>query len=235
MDFSDKYNRYNKAVRVVETGEIYNSRKECAEALGVPRSSITQCIYGNYKTCGNGYHIELIDVLRDDELDKTIWTKYPYSVGIYVTRDGDVISYKSGKAYKPKQIVVKNGYVVVSIGHSNGSYVHRLVAETFIPNPENKPTINHKDGNRTNNSVDNLEWCTYSENIKHSYQYNENHSNLRPVYVVETGERFNSIRECAVKLGCSEKRIGECLCGKLKMYKGYHFIDARKGDVKMRC
>lgn len=70
---------------------------------------------------------------------------------------------------------VHNGYSIVDLS-KNGTKktfsVHRLVAETFIINTENKQCINHKDGNRLNNNVTNLEWCTHSENNKHSYQSN---------------------------------------------------------------
>lgn len=48
--------------------------------------------------------------------------------------------------------------------------IHRVIAETFIPNPNNLPCVNHKDGNKLNNSVDNLEWCTHSENVLHAYE-----------------------------------------------------------------
>lgn len=65
------------------------------------------------------------------------------------------------------------GYLSVTLSHNGKSYskfVHRLVAEAFIPNPANKPQVNHIDGNRKNNTVDNLEWATQSENNLHSYR-----------------------------------------------------------------
>lgn len=81
-----------------------------------------------------------------------------------------------GRMLKPNNTYIKRrgsteykqGYSYVSI--NNRTYtIHRLVAEAFIPNDANKPDINHLDGNKHNNRVDNLEWCTKSENEKHSY------------------------------------------------------------------
>ena len=66
----------------------------------------------------------------------------------------------------------KNGYYYVDLqnkGYKRKFPLHRLVAQHFIPNPDNKPTVNHIDGDKSNNSVSNLEWLTYSENTKHAY------------------------------------------------------------------
>ena len=88
-----------------------------------------------------------------------------------VSEDGVVTNTKTGKALSWH--LNENGYMYVSLhreGKSSTRTVHRLVAEAYIPNPENKPFVNHKDANRANPHKDNLEWCTQSENIAHAYR-----------------------------------------------------------------
>lgn len=74
---------------------------------------------------------------------------------------------------KDKFAINSSGYKKISYyndGEFKNYYLHRLIAMAFIPNPENKPFVNHKDGNKLNNNIDNLEWCTHSENIIHAYK-----------------------------------------------------------------
>ena len=76
--------------------------------------------------------------------------------------NGNVFSKRKNKYLKP--IKNKCGYYNISLNknkHRKECSIHRLVAETFIPNPNNYPVVNHIDGNKSNNNVDNLEWCTY--------------------------------------------------------------------------
>lgn len=88
-----------------------------------------------------------------------------------VTREGKVINVVTGKTLSWH--LNENGYMYVTLrkdNKSNTRTVHRLVAEAFIPNPDNKPFVNHLNANRAYPHVDNLEWCTQSENIIHAYK-----------------------------------------------------------------
>jgi hypothetical protein len=87
---------------------------------------------------------------------------------------GRIINLKNvnnGTMKEMKPYKRKNGGFQISLsmnGKMKMHHVHRLLAQAFIPNPENKPCINHKDGNRNNNHLSNLEWCTYLENNRHA-------------------------------------------------------------------
>ena len=91
--------------------------------------------------------------------------------GYEIWEDGTVIGKRLGKPLAAG--VGTNGYKAVHLqldGKEKRMSVHRLVASLFIPNPEDKPVVNHIDGDKTNNHVSNLEWCTHSENLNHAYE-----------------------------------------------------------------
>lgn len=99
-----------------------------------------------------------------------IWKPVPDYPAYEVSNFGRVKSFKQGKQRILKPIL-KYGYFYVMLYKVNKSKqisVHRLVAQLFIPNLDNKPEINHIDGNKQNNHVSNLEWCTSSENERHA-------------------------------------------------------------------
>lgn len=86
-----------------------------------------------------------------------------------VTKEGDVFNVKTGR--KLKHSLNKNGYhcVCLTINGKNMEFlIHRLVAIKYISNPNNLPQVNHIDGNKNNNSIDNLEWCTSQYNVDHA-------------------------------------------------------------------
>lgn len=97
-----------------------------------------------------------------------------YGETYVVTKEGRVYNHRNARYLKPRADK-KTGYLSVALykdGKSKRIYIHRIVAQNFLPNYSNLPCINHKDGDRQNNHVDNLEWCTYSENSKHGYSHN---------------------------------------------------------------
>ena len=106
-----------------------------------------------------------------------------------------------------------NGYSMIDVGHKKRYRVHRLVALGFIPNPDNKPTVNHKDGNKHNNHVSNLEWATYKEQMQHANRiglmdhvykklHDGNHGNKYSAKPVEfNGIKYDSIQEACISTG----------------------------------
>ena len=121
-----------------------------------------------------------------------------------------------------------NGYLVVYIcgeGRREAINIHRLVAYTFIDNPDIKKDVNHIDGNKKNNAVDNLEWCTRKENMEHARKTGlyDNRKSVKgipknggmPVF-------YNSATEAAKLLGINNRTgISDCAKGKVKYDCGY--------------
>jgi hypothetical protein len=134
--------------------------------------------------------------------------------GLYaITSCGKVWSYKSNRFLKP--FMHQKGYCCVALykdGQRKNFRIHRLVAEAYIPNPEDKPQVNHKDEVKTHNYINNLEWMTAEENNNYG-THNERSGNARrkPIYCVELEKEFGSITEAAQILLLSTGHISRCL------------------------
>ena len=172
-----------------------------------------------------------------------IWKDIRGYEGLYeISNLGRVKSHKGKSDKIMRPAMCGKGYLKVMLckgkhDHKN-MMIHRLVAEAFIDNPNNEETVNHRDGNKKNNCVNNLEWCSYSYNLKHAYKMGLNRWNPKkglkqiPVkkmdlYTHEVlgeyksiGDAFRSIEEYRNK-PVRYDAIPRCCRGKLKSAHGY--------------
>lgn len=164
------------------------------------------------------------------------WKVHPEHDNFLISDDGKVLRNKRGKWNELNQYINERGYMRIGIQDKGVSQcVHSLVAETFVvnPDPSNKRYVNHKDGNKLNNRADNLEWVTSGENQQHAYRTGLRNpsyvqKNMRPVMILETGETFKGVNECARQINGNPGHIHECLNGTRNTHKGFHYSYAEE-------
>lgn len=166
-----------------------------------------------------------------------LWKPVPGYEGIYEVSDqGRVksLARETNNQYGKTDIIISpgwspNGYFFVALS-KNGTRklvrVHRLVAEVFIPNPENLPQVNHKDQDPGNNRVDNLEWCTAEYNINYGDRTQKVISKISiPVFqYTKSGEfvkRYDSAVQAEKETGIASQNISRCRAGKLPSAGGF--------------
>ena len=162
-------------------------------------------------------------------MDITNYKKIPGVSSHYlINENGDIVNTEKGIKLKPQ--LNNKGYYMINL-QGTIYLIHRLVALTYIPNPDNLPEVNHKDENPLNNNVSNLEWCTHKYNIRYTtakkvYQY-DTKGNLIKKYdcisdVNEDGFDAKCVSKCCIN---SEGRV---------TYKGFIWsnIELSKEDVR---
>lgn len=149
-----------------------------------------------------------------------------------VSDQGRVRNDNTGTVLKPFRIGSKDEqYYAVDLWPRKNVRVHRLVAEAFIPNPESKCQVNHKDGDHFNNKLSNLEWVTGSENCIHAYRVLNKKKLIgadnpcsKSIIRVEDGKRYESLAAAALDCGLSSHaHISAVLNGKRKRAGGFHW------------
>lgn len=174
------------------------------------------------------------------------WKQIPgYGTEYMASDDGNIMRISAQRGTKPgyifKPCLDSKGYLRTRLTNEDGAKtvkVHRIIAQTFIPNPNNYPQVNHKNGIKTDNRVVNLEWADNSMNIKHSYEklnrtkthkgkFGADHNRSIPITAknIDTGEvrEFIGINEAARQLETNSAAIWRVKTGEYKHTKRWIF------------
>lgn len=177
-------------------------------------------------------------------MDKEIWKDIPGYEGCYQASNlGNIksipryVSNHTGMLLVKEKLITqrknKQGYMICYLSKNAKDEcfrVHRLIAKTFIPNPENKPQVNHIDGNKSNNRLENLEWCTNSENQIHAFKNGLNYVTGRAGKPKRKVEQIDMNTNCVIKVfesiaqaqrETNSKNIGMCCRGERNFANGY--------------
>lgn len=161
-------------------------------------------------------------------MNTEIWKKNKNIENYMVSNKGNV---KNIITNKLSILIEKNGYYYVNL-NKKCYRVHRLVAETFLENPENKKYVNHKNGNKLDNNLKNLEYNTPQENTKHAistklfvhftkkvHKYNRNGTYIESFNSVADAAKKTKVRSCTISTACNQSKMGKIYCIKNFIFK----------------
>lgn len=190
------------------------------------------------------------DNLKTDKMENEIWKDVKGYEGLYQVSNlgrvkslGKKVEWMNVYRNTPKKILKfgddGKGYVTVSLnkdGVFKRKYIHQIICDNYLPNPENKPFVNHKNGIRIDNRLENLEWCTQHENILHAWEtglsrpsmlgkFGKNHNKSKKIHqYLKSGELvcvFYGAYEASRKTGIRPSGIYASCCGKTKTAGGF--------------
>lgn len=158
--------------------------------------------------------------------------------GYFASDTGYIYSKKTGKMRIRKSNKVSSGYHMISVSGRKSVCVHIMVAKTWLKNNKNLPIINHKDGNKENNSIANLEYVTRSDNAKHAHRVLGNKGSKRSVCRVtfegKLVDKYESIIDASRKTGVCSKSIRLVCNGKMRKTNGYLWCYAENYNENLR-
>lgn len=150
-----------------------------------------------------------------------------------ISKDGRILSLLTDQIVKPT--VNSNGYLKVTL-HKDGTtctrQVHILVAQQFIPNPDNLPVVNHKDGNKQNPNYTNLEWCTQQDNVIHAHKTGLQKKTSNKKVVRGDGRVYGSLTEAAKDNFLTVAAISKATTGVHKTAGGWTWKEVKENATK---